>query len=102
MAEHYGIPADEALPDDEWLTLAGDRGWAVLVKDERIRYRESERRALQSAGIHAFCLAGGSLRAADMADVYLTHATVIFEVVRETGPTLHLLSRAGIRRITLD
>ena len=28
LAEHYGIPADETIADEEWLELAGDRGWA--------------------------------------------------------------------------
>lgn len=26
LAEHYGIPADEAVTDQEWLELACDRG----------------------------------------------------------------------------
>jgi len=78
------------------------RGWAVLMKDDRIRYRESERRALMSAGIHAFCLANASLRSAEMADIYLAHVTAIFKVAGEAGPTLHILTRAGMRRIALD
>lgn len=39
LAEHYGVPADESVQDVEWLSLAGDRGWAALMKDDRIRYR---------------------------------------------------------------
>ena len=42
LAEHYGIPADAAVHDEEWLTLAGQRGWAVIMKDERIRYRRDK------------------------------------------------------------
>ncbi len=102
MAEYYGMPRDETVEDAEWLTLAGDRGWAVLLKDDRIRYRESERRALVAAGVHAFCLANASLRADAMADIYLAHAGVVFEVAAERGPTLHVLTVTGIRRITLD
>ena len=30
LAEHYGIPEDEDVSDDEWLELAGRRGWVVL------------------------------------------------------------------------
>lgn len=40
LAEHYGIPADESIDDIEWLQLAGERGWAVLMKDDRIRRRQ--------------------------------------------------------------
>lgn len=39
LAEHYGVPTDEQVPDEDWLELAGSRDWAVLMKDKRIRYR---------------------------------------------------------------
>ena len=83
MAEQNGMPADETVQDDEWLTLAGTRNWAVLLKDDRIRYRESERRALMSSGIHALCLANASLRADEMADIYLANENAIFDVTGE-------------------
>jgi hypothetical protein len=60
LAEHYGIPADEDIPDIEWLTLAGTRGWAVLMKDDRIRRRPAEQAALKAAGVHAFCIANAT------------------------------------------
>jgi hypothetical protein len=41
LAEVYGVPADEDVADTAWLELAGHRGWPVLMKDERIRYRPS-------------------------------------------------------------
>jgi hypothetical protein len=37
-AEHYGVPKDEAVTDVEWLADIGNLGWAVFMKDERIRY----------------------------------------------------------------
>jgi hypothetical protein len=39
LAEHYGMPSDERIADEEWLELAGSRGWAVFMKDTRIRGR---------------------------------------------------------------
>ncbi len=50
LAEHYGIPADEAVEDVEWLELAGENQWPVLMKDERIRYRPAERGAVIAQG----------------------------------------------------
>jgi hypothetical protein len=44
LAEHYGVPADESVGDEEWLELAGARGWVVFMKDARVRYRPAERR----------------------------------------------------------
>jgi uncharacterized protein with PIN domain len=36
--------------DEVWLKIAGERGWVVLTRDDRIRYRPSEQRALVEAG----------------------------------------------------
>ncbi len=63
LAEVYGVPADEDVADTEWLELAGQRRWPVLMKDERIRYRPSERAAVVAHHVQAFCLTGGNLRA---------------------------------------
>jgi len=35
LAEVYGVPADQDIVDTAWLQLAGQRGWPVLMKDER-------------------------------------------------------------------
>src|SRR5881275_3087425 len=62
LAEVYGVPADEAVTDVEWLAMVGGEGWPVLMKDERIRYRPAEREALIAPGVRAFCLTSGNLR----------------------------------------
>lgn len=74
LAEVYGIPADQDVVDTAWLQLAGGRGWPVLMKGERIRYRPAERAALVAYRVQAFCLTGGNLRAAVMAEQYLASA----------------------------
>ncbi len=54
LSEVYGVPADEAVADVEWLELAGSSGWAVLMKDERIRYAlQSERCCSPMACTHS-------------------------------------------------
>lgn len=68
LAEVYGVPADEAVEDIDWLARVGAQGWPVLMKDERIRYRAAERAALLAHNVQAFCLSRGDLRAADMAE----------------------------------
>jgi hypothetical protein len=101
LAEHYGEPHAQAVPDEAWLRLAGEQGWAVLMKDDRIRYRESERRALAVAGVNAFCLASGNLRAEEMITMFLRHAGAIQAACAVAGPSLHVLSRTGMRQIDL-
>ncbi|WP_170322460.1 hypothetical protein [Acrocarpospora macrocephala] len=42
LAEHYGVPEDEKVEDTRWIEDSAKLGWAVLMKDKRIRYRQAE------------------------------------------------------------
>lgn len=102
LAEVYGIPADEDVSDEDWLARAGDEGWAVLMKDERIRYREAEQAAVIGHGVRAFCLSRGNLRSAEMAGLYLSALDSIIEACSRPGPMIYVLSGEGLRRTQLD
>ena len=102
LAEVYGIPADETIPDVDWLARAGREGWVVLMKDDRIRYRPVERAAVIDHGVRAFCLTSGNLRARDMAALYLAVLDHLAAACGEPGPFLFTVSRAGLRRIDFD
>lgn len=45
-----------ATTDDVWLRAVGEKGWIVVTKDERIRYRAVERRAIAEARVKTFIL----------------------------------------------
>jgi hypothetical protein len=72
------------------------------MKDERIRYRQAECAALINYRVRAFCLASGNLRAAEMAQLYLTVLDQLAALCVDQGPFLYVVSRAGLRRIDLD
>ena len=57
---HEGNFASDA-PDEVWLTEVDRRGWVVLLKDDRIRYRFTEKQALARARVRAFFLASKKL-----------------------------------------
>jgi hypothetical protein len=101
LSEHYGIPADEAVADVDWLELAGRNGWSVLMKDERIRYRPAERAAVSAHGVRAFCLTSGNLTAEHMADLFIAHRDVVWRLAVETGPAIFAVSRGAVRQIDL-
>lgn len=44
-----------------WLREVGRRGWVVLTKDDRIRYRMLEKQAIAQARVRAFFLAARNL-----------------------------------------
>ena len=101
LAEIYGIPADETVQDVDWLARAGDQGWPVLMKDERIRYRAAERQALLVHNVQAFCLSSGNLRAVAMAEIYIRVLPRIIVACQQPGPFLYVTSSAGLRRVGL-
>jgi hypothetical protein len=65
---------DDHFPPDakdaDWLPEVGNRGWIVLTKDDRIRYRKHEHEALVSAGVPAFVLTSGNLTGDEMAAIF--------------------------------
>jgi len=56
--------------DEDWLVEVGSRGWIVLTKDDRIRYRVTERTAIVSAQVKAFVLTSSQLQGTEMAAAF--------------------------------
>jgi hypothetical protein len=54
-------------PDETWLQVVGGKGWIVLTKDTRIRYRKLEQEALLRHNVKAFVFTGGAVTGAEMA-----------------------------------
>lgn len=51
-----------------WLPEAGRRGWAVLTKDDQIRYRQVAMAAASTAGVALFIFTGKGMRGTAIAD----------------------------------
>jgi hypothetical protein len=83
MADVYGERVGQGLDDEEWLEDAGQRGWAVLMKDAKIRYRQIELEALKSHRVRAFVLTNANLRAAEQAERIITHLDRIIALAEQ-------------------
>ncbi|HEX9993036.1 MAG TPA: hypothetical protein VGB14_08935 [Acidimicrobiales bacterium] len=99
LAEHYGVPADESVGDEEWLELAGARGWVVFMKDARVRYRPAEREAVLRHRVRCFCLTSQSLPAAEMAARFVTNLPRITAACRRPGPFLYAVHPRRLERL---
>jgi predicted nuclease of predicted toxin-antitoxin system len=44
------------VPDEEWLAVAGQRGWLVITHDRRIRTRPGERQVIMENGVGCFIM----------------------------------------------
>ena len=52
LTDHF--PQD--TPDPEWLSKAGEKGWAVLTADTKIKIRPNERMAIINGKVKYFAL----------------------------------------------
>ncbi len=80
------IHDDHFLPDEQdinWLKVAGEKGWIVLTKDSRIRYRALEKITLMKAGVAAFILTSADLKGKEMAEIFVSALPAIFKTLKK-------------------
>jgi hypothetical protein len=101
LAEHYGMPADEAVADETWLELAGRRRWAVFMKDARVRYNTAERETVRQHNVRCFCLSSQTLSGAAMAERFLSNLDAITRACAEPGPFIYAVHAKRVERLVL-
>lgn len=92
LTEHF----QRGTPDETWLKHAGERGWIVLTRDKRIRYRQLERLALQAANVRAFVFTGGNVTVKDTAAILVHALPRMTRIARsDPGPFIYHLGTSG-------
>jgi predicted nuclease of predicted toxin-antitoxin system len=90
--DHFAPDAKDA----DWLSVVGTRGWVVLTKDERIRYRMIEQQAMMRASVAAFILTAGGVTGAEMANIFISALPKIRRFVRKyPRPFIASVTRSG-------
>jgi hypothetical protein len=79
IADFYPQDAQE-IGDAQWIADGCRRGWTLLTKDRRIRYRTDELSALTRG--HLFCLADGNVTLDQIAQRFLDAMPAIHRAVR--------------------
>jgi hypothetical protein len=99
IGETVEIHDDHFAPDaknEDWLAEVGKRGWIVLTKDDRIRYRVTERTALTSSRVRAFVLTSSQLHGAEMAAAFVNALPRIKRLIaKHAPPFICRVSRSG-------
>ena len=99
IGETVEIHDDHFAPDakdEDWLFEVGKRGWIVLTKDDRIRYRVTERTAIASAKVRAFVLTSTQLQGTEMAAAFIKALPRIKRIVASNAPPfIARVSRTG-------
>jgi hypothetical protein len=90
-------------PDAVWLPDVGERGWAVITKDTKIRFRHTELAALVAGRVRAFVLTRGDLTGAEMADILIRALPHIGRFcARHQAPFIARISRTGSVHMLYD
>jgi hypothetical protein len=82
IADFYFDDAQQ-VGDSEWIAEGCQRGWALLTKDQRIRYRTDELAALTNG--HLFCLADGNATLDTIAQRFLKAMPAIHRAAYRTS-----------------
>jgi predicted nuclease of predicted toxin-antitoxin system len=82
--------------DRVWLQSVGERGWVVLTKDQKLRYRPLEISALRASKTRVFVLIAGNLRGVEIGAVFLSALPRICKVLHNhAGPFVARISKSG-------
>jgi hypothetical protein len=83
--------------DPDWILEVGKRKWLVLTKDDNIRYRPLEKRAVKVAAVGLFALKAGNVRGAEMAQAFVVALPALMRLAtRVPPPFIARVSRIGI------
>lgn len=89
-------------PDLEWLPEVGARRWILITKDQQIRKREIELRALRQAGVRAFVLTAAGLTGKEQADVIERALPGMIRLLRRKAVTFVARVTAGSNVETIE
>jgi PIN like domain len=79
--------------DTEWLPVVGEKKWAVLTSDKRIRFNELERAKIIEHGIRQFVFTSGNLSGATMGQILTLAIPRILKLVATyPAPFIALIS----------
>jgi len=90
--DHFSRDEEDCV----WLAAAGERGWVVLTKDQKLRYRPLEISALRASKARVFVLTAGNLRGVEIGAVFLEALPQICKVLEShPGPLVARVSKSG-------
>ena len=90
VCELHDDKFDQQTEDAVWLGAVASRKLIVLTKDERIRYRPLELRALESANLRVFIVICGNVRGVETAAILLKAMRRILKVIgSQQGPFIY-------------
>jgi hypothetical protein len=82
--------------DEDWLPVVGAKGWIVLTRDKRIRYRTPALIAVGEAKVRLFAYTGTDVQGVEMAQSILVALPAIKRLLlKHEPPFIAKISRGG-------
>jgi hypothetical protein len=92
----HGQLFPQACPDEVWLEGVAGKGWLVVTRDQRIRYKVNEQAAAVRAGLHLFVFTQGGLPAARTADLLIAaYPAMARFAVTDAAPAFYSIQLGG-------
>lgn len=83
-------------PDADWLPLVGEKGWASITTDKRIRYRSNEKRAVEKYGVRMFYFSTNEMSGRQMATALERALPAIKRIyLKQKPPYCAAITRSG-------
>jgi hypothetical protein len=83
--------------DEDWLSLPGERGWAVLTKDKAQRYSPLEKAKILEHKLKIFAFSSGNLSGGEMAALLKENLRRLDRFAqRYPAPFVASINRTGI------
>lgn len=100
VERHQDYFQPDEITDIGWLTLVGERGWAVLTADKRVRHTPIEMHALREHKVRYFCFASNNQSPEAKASLIDKHAAAINEIlVCKEPPYIVHLTKERVRLV---
>lgn len=98
-----GTTVPSGAPDEVWLSHCGRHGYLALTRDQRIRYRSLEKRALMEHGVGCFTFTQGQATAEQCAGRIVELAPRMMAIgASQPRPFLYTFgSQGGLAKVTL-
>lgn len=101
--DRIGITVPSGAPDHVWLSHCGKHGYLALTRDQRIRYRSLEKRALMEHGVGCFTFTQGQATAEQTAGRIVELAPRMMAIAKaQPRPFLYTFGlQSGLAKVTL-
>lgn len=93
----YGV-REQFISDAEWLQRAGEEGWAVITADLRMRWRPTERGAIDAGGVKVFTMPHGNLTGPEQVARVTDNLPAILRACERPGAAIYTMMADRITR----